>query len=204
MNTYSFFIYIAPVLIILQAVSTVVGTVYPWTQWCKVHKWLFIVTLVVITLIPFFEGLSVADLLLSLNPNYSIGIAILLAVSLVQRFGGISLFSSRNIYHFSLWNTGLGLILYAGSLGFLPYDIYPMGYDFSLLFWIICALTIILVLVESRLKWAFVSYIIAWNLNLLPSPNFFDYMMDLFLFLTSISIVVTHIFRSNYSMRFGY
>lgn len=194
MNLYSLFSYIAPVLIVLTAVTVCVDKIYPSDRWPRIFKFFFLSGLAIFALIP-FGGISVASLLLSPNPNYSIGLVVLLFVALARRLWGVPMFSSKDLFYFSLFNTVLGILLYGGSLGFLPYDIYTMGYDFSLIFWIICGLTIAMVLFESRLQWVFICYIVAWNFGLLPSPNFLDYIIDPILFLLSFAFLVGSIAR---------
>lgn len=195
MNLDSPFSYIIPVLIVLGIGSIIADKIHPLLRWPKIYRWLFVVVLAVLTIIP-LDGISIATLLLSFNPNYSLGLAIVLVVILARRLWGVSLLSSRDLWYLSIWSVGLGIVLYAGSLGFLPYDIYPLGYDSSLFFFIIGGLTIAMVLVESRLQWVFISYITAFNLGLLPSPNFLDYIIDPFLFLFCSAIISSRIVKS--------
>lgn len=142
----------------------------------------------VITLAP-FSGLSLADYILSLNPNFSIGSLALVMVLLWPKFMGQPLLSERNLRVFCLWNVALSLVLFSSYLGLIPYDLYALGYHFSLWFIIMALITLITVWVWKPLSIIFVSYIAAFNLRLLPSPNFFDYLTDGFLLLMSLGLL---------------
>jgi hypothetical protein len=94
-----------------------------------------------------------------------------------------------NLWMFCLWNVIISLVLFSSYLGFIPYDMYASGYHFSLWFIIVAAITLIAVWSWNPLSVIFIAYIAAFNLKLLPSPNFFDYITDGFLLLLSLGIL---------------
>jgi hypothetical protein len=147
-----------------------------------------------VTFVP-LAGLSFADYILSLSPSYSIGSMIFFLAVLSNDLLGRPLLSSRDFFLFSLWNVALSLCLFASVLGFIGPDLYVLGYDFSYLFIVMALLTVILLLLRSRLALIFVAYIVAFDLKLLPSQNFFDYMTDGLLFIISLGVVIYYVVR---------
>jgi hypothetical protein len=141
------------------------------------------------------RGLSLADLVLSVNPVFSMGSIALLVTVLWRQAFGRDLIGGRDMLAFAAYNAVLSLCLYISYLGFVPYDIYALGYRFSALFAAVAALTIALLLTGSPLAYVFVSYIAAYNLGLLASANLFDYMTDGVLFLVSLSVLASRAFR---------
>jgi uncharacterized membrane protein len=163
-----------------------------WTNFCKFtqewQKFLVLAMSAVITLTP-IDGLSLADYLLSLNPNFSIGSLALVVVLLWPKIMGKPLLSDINLWIFCLWNIVSSLVLFLSSLGFIPYDMYAWGYHFSPWFIIIALITLITVWSWNPLSVIFIAYIAVFNLRLLPSANFFDYITDGFLLLMSLGML---------------
>jgi len=190
-------------------VTLLVVSIWSWTKLPQGRTWwqklLLLVLTAVITFVP-VGGLSLADYILSLNPNFSIGSLALLTVLMWPKFTGKPLLSDQNLSLFCLWNVVLSLILFFSYLGFVPCDIYASGYHFSLLFIIIAVITFLAVWFLHPLSVIFVAYIVAFDVNLLPSTNFFDYLTDGFLLLLSLGILFTflvpakNINRSNTSL----
>ena len=154
----------------------------------------------VVTFYP-FTGLSLAEYLLSLNPNYSLGSLALMVILLWPPVTGKVLLSDRHLYEFCLWNVAVSLALYLSSLGLVAYDAYALGYNFSIGFVIMAVITIILVWRSHPLSYIFLVYIIAFNLKILPSNNFFDYITDGFLLVLSfVSIIYLTIIRKSWEL----
>jgi hypothetical protein len=143
----------------------------------------------IITIVP-MGGLSLADYILSLNPNFSLGSLALVVVLLWPKFTGRPLLSSKNLWMFCLWNVVVSTVLFSSYLGFITYDMYAGGYHFSLWFIIIALITLMAVWSWNPLSVIFVAYIAAFNLKLLPSANFFDYITDGFLLVLSLGLLV--------------
>ena len=152
------------------------------------QKLLVLALSAIITLVP-VGGLSLADYLLSLNPNFSIGSLALVVVLLWPKFTGQPLLPDKDFWIFCLWNVVLSLILYSSYLGFIPYDMYASGYHFSLWFVIVGIITLIAVWFLNSLSVIFIAYVVAFNLKLLPSVNFFDYLTDGFLLVISLGLL---------------
>lgn len=153
--------------------------------WQKICVLLFAA---ILTLIP-FTGLSLAEYLLSLNPNFSVGSLALAVVLLWPKLFDKPLLSSKNLYIFCLWNVLFPLGLFSSYLGMIPYDIYALGYGFSAVFLLMALITFIVIWKWPPLSYIFLAYIASFNLRLLPSPNFFDYITDGFLFLMSLGLL---------------
>ena len=153
--------------------------------WQKICVLLFAA---ILTLIP-FTGLSLAEYLLSLNPNFSVGSLALAVVLLWPKLFDKPLLSERYLAVFCLWNVLFSLGLFSSYLGMIPYDIYALGYGFSAVFLLMALITFIVIWKWPPLSYIFLAYIASFNLRLLPSPNFFDYITDGFLFLMSLGLL---------------
>ena len=173
-------------------VTLVIVIVISWSTLSKFQKgWQKLAVLVLSALIALLpvHGLSLADYLLSLNPNFSIGSLALVMVLLWPKLMGKSLLSDGQLFTFCLWNVVISLVLFSSYLGLLSYDLYALGYNFSLWFIFMALITLITVWFFNPLSVIFIAYIMAFNLRLLPSPNFFDYITDGFLFLMSLGLL---------------
>ncbi len=184
-----YFEFLFPLLLVTWAMLGIVRFTKALDFMGKIGKPVIIVFSVFITLYP-FTGLSLADYLLSLNPNYSIGSIVFFFLFVWKKFGRKPLLSHKNLLQFSIWNVGVSLCLFASYLGFVDFDLYAMGYGFSFWFVVTALLTIILILLRNPLSFIFILYIISFDLKLLYSNNFFDYITDGVLFLISLGIVV--------------
>jgi hypothetical protein len=141
-------------------------------------------------------GISLTGYILSINPVFSVGSTCLLLAIVWKRFGGTSYLSKLDLLLFATWNIAVSLYLYISHLGFIGYDLYRYGYGFSLLFVLTACLTVLLALSKSPIAWIFISYILAYDLRLLHSDNFFDYITDGVLFIISVVILVSYIVQS--------
>ncbi len=80
------------------------------------------------------------------------------------------------------WVFGLagGLVLYPMALGLSSFDPYALGWQFSWLFVLVLGLTLTLMIAGNRFGVVLVASIVAYDLHLLESPNFWDYLIDPF------------------------
>lgn len=195
-----YFQLLVPYLLVTWLIFRVasLSTLLQTTSWLK--KLAALVLSAFITFYP-FTGLSLAEYLLSLNPNYSVGSLVLVIILLWPQIAGKSLVSDRYLRDFCLWNVVVSLFLYLSYLGFIGYDIYALGYTFSFWFLIMALITIILIWRQHTLSYICLAYIIAFNLKILPSNNFFDYITDGFLFIISL-ITLTYLTITRKSWEF--
>jgi hypothetical protein len=171
-------------------------TIYSVCLWFKLikpkkmaHEILVLYISAFITFVP-FTGLSLADFLLSVNPNFSIGSLALVLVLLWPRILDKPLLSTRYVWVFCCWNVFISLILFSSTLGLISYDIYALGYNFSWWFIAMALLTFASIWIWNPLSLIFVAYIAAFNLKVLPSSNFFDYITDGFLLTMSAGVLL--------------
>ncbi len=184
-----FFAFLFPLLFITWVVYGIASFTGVLRLKEQMVKPAIIVISVVITLYP-FAGFSLAEYLLSLNPNYSVGSIALLSVILWKELGGKQLLPEKDILWFCIWNVVVSLFLFASYLGFIDFDLYDLGYRFSVLFFLTALLTILFFLFRSPLSYIFIGYILVFDLRLLHSDNFFDYITDGVLFLISMGLLV--------------
>jgi hypothetical protein len=139
-----------------------------------------------------FSGLSLAEYLLSFNPNFSIGSLALIIVLLIPYFFNRPIIEDKNLLSYCFWNIGLSLVVFFSYLGLVPFDLYALGYGFSSWFIFMAAVTLLLVWSGNPLSLVFLASIAAFNLKVLPSGNFFDYLTDGFLLILSVGVLVSH------------
>jgi hypothetical protein len=168
------------------------------SSWIDLKKygdgWYKVIVLIVsacLTFIP-FGGLSLADYLLSVNPNFSIGsTALIIVLGMPRLFHNIAL-DEKHLILFCLWNVSLSLILFYSYLGLTTYDLYALGYGFSFWFLIMAFITLLTVWFWTPLSVIFIACIAAFNLRLLTSDNFFDYLTDGFLLVMSLGVLFSY------------
>lgn len=154
-----------------------------------IHEIIILYFAAFLTFVP-LTGLSLGDYLLSFNPNFSIGSLALVLVLLWPKITDKPLLSEKHLLIFCAWNVVFSLILFSSALGLMPYDMYAQGYQFSPWFVAVALLTLASIWLWYPLGFIFAAYIAAFNLKLLPSPNFFDYITDGFLFFLSVGVLV--------------
>jgi MFS family permease len=132
---------------------------------------------VVVLLLP-VQGLVVARWVAGLNANFSIPLTVMLAVIVWERVFERSLLSEREWA--TAWSFGAigGLALYPMALGLGSFDPYEWGWRFSPLFVAIGALTVVLVWTQNRFGFLLVLAAVAFQLRLLESTNYWDYLLD--------------------------
>lgn len=193
------FEYICPVLIVLWIVSGIARLAGATVSSGLAIKGLLLLISLVAAFYP-VNGLSVSDYMLSLNPNFSIGSIALLMIVVCNRMFDKKFLSDKDLMRFAIWNMIVSLFVFIPALGFTGLDIYAFGYGSYLLFIVMALITIYLVYKKSPLSYIFIAYIVAFNLKLLPSENFFDYITDGVLFFISLGVLITrpHGTRNNY------
>jgi len=131
----------------------------------------------VVLLVP-IQGLVIARWVAGLNANFSIPLTVILAVIIWERVFERSLLSEREWT--TAWSFGAigGLALYPMALGLGRFDPYEWGWPFSPLFVVIGALTVVLVWKQNRFGFLLVLAAVAFQLHLLESTNYWDYLLD--------------------------
>lgn len=147
-----------------------------------------------IALVP-VRGLSLAGLILSANPFFSAGSAALLSMLLYKSLLGRELLTGKRLLWFSAWNVSVSAVLFLSCLGFVPWDVYALGYEPSLWVWPMAFITLLLVLGGNPLASVFIFHMLVFDLGLVPTGNFFDSLTDGFLFLAS-CVVLAHQVRA--------
>ena len=163
------------------------------------HEIIILYVAAFLTFVP-LGGLSLGDYILSVNPNYSLGSIALVLVLLWPKIMDKPLLSKKDLMIFCSWNVVFSLILFASYLGLIPYDMYALGYNFSWWFLVVALLTLASIWLWYPLSFILAAYIAAFNVKLLPSPNFFDYVTDGFLFFMSLGLLVVWGWQSRFRL----
>jgi hypothetical protein len=124
------------------------------------------------------EGLAISRWLAELTTSFSIPFIAMLAVAIYERALGRQVFSERDWA--AGWSFGAigSLALYPLALGVGTLDPYEWGWRFSPLFVAIAALSSWLIWKKNRFGLLLLAAAIAFQLHLLESGNYWDYLLD--------------------------
>ena len=145
-------------------------------------------------------GIPLARWPISLNANFCIPFTVVVFNKVWQMAStsGRVLLDKKALLSFWIYGVITGLALYPMALGLGPFDPYVLGWHFSWLFGIFLVLTIILLVKKNRLGIVLMLSILGYNLQLLESPNLWDYFIDpIFLIISIIALVVKFLRRYN-------
>ena len=124
------------------------------------------------------QGMVVARWIAGFNANFSIPLTVMLALTVWEHAPERSLLSERE------WNTALGfgaiggLALYPMALGLGSFDPYEWGWPLSPLFVVIGVLTAWWIWRGNRFGFVLLLAAAAFQLRLLESTNYWDYLLD--------------------------
>ncbi len=130
-------------------------------------------------------GLPLARWLISINANFSISLTALVFGKVWENAAGIRLLDRKAILSSSMFGLTVGLALYPMALGLGRLDPYEFGWSFSWLFVLLMVITVILLFTKNRFGIVLVACILGYDLQLLESPNLWDYLVDPFFVLIS-------------------
>jgi len=143
-----------------------------WTQLTIMGAMAAIVLLVPI------QGLAISRWVAGLNANFSVPLTGMIAVAIWERAFAHSVFSDRE------WRASLkfgaigGLVLYPLALGLGSLDPYEWGWRSSPLFIAMGPLTAWLIWKQNRFAILLLLAVAAFQLRLLESTNYWDYLLD--------------------------
>ena len=141
-------------------------------------------------------GIPLARWLVTLNANFSIPFTAILFAKVWEKAWGKILFDKRTLLSFWAFGAAVGVVLYPMALGLGPFDPYTLGWGFSPLFIFLMALTVFLLYKKNRLGIVLMLCILSYNLQLLESPNLWDYLVDPFYVIISLISPVLRIRRN--------
>lgn len=182
----------------------VFAAICPWlaVTWCllvvartvrvRLHEWALLaasgLVAIVILLLP-VQGLPVARWVAGLNANFSVPLTALLVVSVCDRVFARRLLSEREWATAWVFGAVAALLLYPMALGLGPFDPYEWGWSLSPLSLVIGALTAWLIWRQNRFGFVLLLAAMAFQLQLLESANYWDYLLDPIYSLVSIGWV---------------
>jgi hypothetical protein len=130
-----------------------------------------------VLLVP-IQGLVVARWVAGLNTNFSVPLTALMAASVCERVCARPLLSEREWATAWLFGAVGGLALYPMALGLGGFDPYEWGWPVSPLFIAVGAITAWLVWQQNRFGMVLLLAAVAFQLGLLESANYWDYLLD--------------------------
>lgn len=145
----------------------------------KVRRWVGLGAMAV-SLIPLYKGLSIAQMILSANPSFSIVFISMMLSSYVQRMtcDRVVLIDSAGRRSLAIIVVGLSLIVMPASLGVWPIDVYAIGYATRPLVVVIGVYALLMLLVRPAVGVVLAAAMGAYAFDLIASGNLFDSLID--------------------------
>ena len=132
-------------------------------------------------------GLPVGGWFAGFVPGLSLPMLALLVDGINRRAGGPDWLPSPQRLTVFVFATLAGLALYPSALGWGRFDVFTLGWNFSVLTVVVSALTIWFIWRGNRFNLVLVMALLAWQLGLMESRNLWDYLVDPVLFLLSVT-----------------
>lgn len=175
-------------------------------RWRPGWAWFLVAALgaIVLSVIPFF-GHPPRFWLSGLTPNMSVPLLVLLAVSILQRAGGVPLWRPQEWRAAWIFGAVASLALYPSALGLglRNFDAYSLGWPWLasgaslVLFGAVALAAGVLIWRGNRFGWILVAAAAAYLVRLQESNNFWDYLLDpLFGAVSLVAVVVLGLRRS--------
>ena len=144
-------------------------------------------------------GLPVGRWFIAFFPNPSIPLTILLFLRIVKHSFQIALLDSKALHTCRFFSLLAGLALYPMALGAGPFDPYSAGWHFSWLFVLLLVITLGLLLFKNQFSIVLLATILAYDLHLLESSNFWDYLIDPVLVFISIGAIISQMAKRGFN-----
>lgn len=145
-----------------------------------------------IALIPLSTGLTLAGLLRGLTDDLAITSVVWLVAAAIIKLGYLPPMPVSAKWPLWLCLALLGLVLYPAALGMGMLDTYRWGYSPRGLILAIAGLTVLFCLLRNTLGVAMLTLAtLAFMVDLKPSDNYWDYLLDPFIVIYSIVAPVT-------------
>ena len=135
--------------------------------------------------------------------SFSIPLTLLLAVQVWEAEFSQKLLGPRDWVAGWAFGTVAGVVLYPCALGWGNSDPYEWGWSFSPLFIGAGAIAAVLLWQQNRFGLLLLLAIAAWQLHLLESRNYWDYLVDPVYFVTALIALGYRLFRSSRRHRAG-
>jgi len=142
-----------------------------------------------VLLIP-VERVAVARWISGINANFSVSLLAALIVAVCERAFARTWFSSRDWDACWIFGAVGGLALYPLALGLSGFDPYEWGWHVSPLFAIMAVLTGWLLWKQIRFGFVLLLAAAAFQLHLLESTNYWDYLLDPIYVLVSFVVLI--------------
>ena len=157
---------------------------------------------VALVLLP-IGGLPVGRWFTTLFPNPSIPLTILLFSRTLKNSFQIAVLDSTALQTCRFFSLLAGIALYPMALGAGPFDPYSAGWHFSWLFVFFLVITLGLLFLRNRFSIVLLATVLAFDLHLLESSNFWDYLIDPVLVSISVAAIISQIVKHGFNALFS-
>ncbi|GGD00003.1 hypothetical protein [Halopseudomonas salina] len=182
-----------------QAVLTfalILFLLLPLRRLSPAYRLAVLLGLVLVALIPLSTGLTLAGLLRGLTDDLAMTSIVWLVAASIIRLGYLPPVPLAAKWPLWLCFAVLGLVLYPAALGVGMVDTYRWGYSPRALLVLVAALTVLFVLLRNTLGVVMLAFAtLAFIVDLKPSDNYWDYLIDPFMVIYSLSALIMSVFR---------
>ncbi|HEY6168735.1 MAG TPA: hypothetical protein VI454_11895 [Verrucomicrobiae bacterium] len=178
------FSFCVPALVLVLAAQGIAATLGRSNR----SRTVFAVQLVLalaLTCIP-VDGLPLARCIAGFNANFSIPLVGLLVAAVWRNATSRQFLRPDDFRAAWIFGAASGVVLYPLALGLGSFDPYALGWDCSLIFIAVAALTVGLIWKQNGFGVLLLAAVVAFNAGLLESTNFWDYLVDPFYFVASV------------------
>jgi hypothetical protein len=143
------------------------------------------------------RGTDLSGFALALTGTLSVPLVILLLLELLAACGLTQPHFPKHRRNANFFWVICGILVYPSALGFVQADIYALGY-LKLMSWCVLALSgIAFICRQKNLAICLAAAVLVHQLNLLESPNLWDYLIDPWLCLAAVFQLVWNALRKN-------
>ncbi|PKM29710.1 MAG: hypothetical protein CVV07_08385 [Gammaproteobacteria bacterium HGW-Gammaproteobacteria-11] len=177
-----------------QAVLTLALLLFlilPMARLSKAYRLAVLLAMFLVALIPLSTGLTLAGLLRGLTDDLAITSVLWLVVASLIRLGMIPAMGANQKWPLWLCFAVLGLVLYPAALGLGMLDTYGWGYQPRGLIIAIALIMALMFCISSGMGVLLLSVAtLAFLLDVKPSDNYWDYLLDPFIVLYSLGALL--------------
>jgi hypothetical protein len=162
--------------------ALIIFLLVPMDRLSTAYRLVVLLGMLLVALIPMSTGLTLAGQLRGLTDDLAITTLILLAAAASIKLGYLPPISFTIKWPLWLGFATLGLVLYPAALGLGMIDTYRWGYSPRVLLIVMASLTVVFCLMRNTLGVMMLTLsTLAFMVDLKPSANYWDYLLDPFI-----------------------
>ena len=165
----------------------------------KNYSYMLTGVLVIVSIIPIYS-LSLFNVLYGVINFFSLPTVFLLLLYTLRAFDKSSTtFFKKERLSLAITTVMIGVVLYPSATGFISFDIYGLGYSYIFLVPLMLLAVVYMVAKLINLMILVLLIWVSWLIGISQSPNGFDYLIDIWLFLWAIIYLLSYSFNKGFS-----